>query len=69
MSMDEIDIKEVFDEKAMEDVESLLKKRDDKGLRDFIEMRGYEIRRAGLLPDKLYYWLKNQYAYKFDKVF
>jgi hypothetical protein len=67
--MAEIEIGDVFDKEAMEEVETLLKKRDDKGLKDFIITRGYEIRRAGIVPDKLYYWLKNQYAYKFDKVF
>jgi len=64
----EVSLGELFDDDAIEQLTKILKSKDDKALKDFLVARGYELRRKGVVPEYLYYWLKNYYASNLEKV-
>jgi hypothetical protein len=57
-----ISLKEIFDEKELEDVELILRERDWKYLRKYLNDRKEKLEKKGLVADYLYYVLLNQFG-------
>jgi hypothetical protein len=57
-----ISLKEIFDEKELEDVELILRERDWKYLRKYLNDRKEKLEKKGLVSDYLYYVLLNQFG-------
>lgn len=57
----EINLGELLDKEQVEDVELLLRERDWKNLRIYLNKLKEQLEKKGILPDYLYYVLKNKF--------